>query len=42
MQTVWFSVAAAEVLVMVLLGVTFIVAFLVILPHPPVRVIVKL
>ena len=40
MHTVWFSVAAAEVRVIVLFGVTVIVPFLVIVPHPPVRVIV--
>ena len=39
-QTVWFSVPAAEVNVTVLFAVTVIVPFAVTLPQPPVRVTV--
>jgi hypothetical protein len=38
-HTVWLSVPAADVSVIVLFGVTLIVPFLVIAPQPPVRVI---
>ena len=39
-QTVWLSVPAAEVRVIVLFAVTVIVPFLVTSPQPPVKVIV--